>query len=478
MSRNSSGSGGKSKKAEKLGAYKTENLWKKLSRKEVFNYTRGYVDFLRRVKTEREAVSYFETRLFGDGFVPVSRALTEGNSSFPFKVFHINRGKSMYIAYLASPERKFNIIASHIDSPRLDVKPIFIYQDADLLLGDTHYYGGIKPYQWVNIPLSMHAHVVRKDGSTVNIVLGEKVNEPKFIIADLLPHLSRKAQEEKRLKEALPAEKLDVILGSIPLQDEEAEPFKLAFLQYLKKRFSITEKDLVSAEITFTPAISPAEIGYDASLIAAYGHDDRVCAYTSFTAFMEAVNNEVKRNIVLIMADKEEIGSEGVTSIKSWNFLSFVRDLLCLMGSGTGFSDVVKALSASVGISADVTAALNPLYKEVHDIKNAPVMGRGPVVTKYTGSGGKYFASEATPELVASVIAALEKENVSWQTGELGALDMGGGGTVAKYLAAYDVDVVDFGPPVLAMHSPFEIVSKADVYETHRAYLAFFKHVG
>ena len=467
-----------SRLSRRLGAYETESLWKKLSRKEVFGYARGYMDFLSKVKTEREAVEYFVEALKRKGFVPLKDYAT---GTFPVRIFHVNRGKSIYVAYLAGKEHSLRIIASHIDSPRLDVKPIFIYEDSDLVLADTHYYGGIKPYQWVNIPLSMHAYIVKKDGRSINIVFGEKKNEPRFIIADLLPHLSRKVQEDKRLKEALPAEKLDVILGSIPLKNEEASPFKLAFLSFLKKKFDLTEKDLVSAEITFTPAISPSEVGYDASLIAAYGHDDRVCAYASFTSFLEAVDEGVEKNLVLIMADKEEIGSEGVTSIKSWNFLAFLqRAFANPEGKLSGNLDMpsfLELLSNSKAISADVTAALNPLYKEVHDTKNAPIMGRGPVITKYTGSGGKYFASEATPELVAQVVSALEKDGVSWQTGELGALDMGGGGTVARYLAAYDIDVVDFGPPVLAMHSPFEIVSKADVYETHRAYLAFFRHV-
>lgn len=448
---------------------KHESGWKKKSQEEIanlFEFSEGYKKFLDRAKTEREAVHVIQGALSSHGF-----AEDWGQR----KVYRINRGKEI-IAFVKGTQdlaEGFNIIVAHIDAPRLDLKQNPLYEDVDLGLLRTHYYGGIKKYQWVAIPLAIHGIVVKTDGREIELVIGENEDDPVFSIDDLLPHLSRKTQDEKKLSEAIDGEKLTLLFGSMPMNGEEKEAVKKGILALLKDKYGIEEEDFVSAEIEVVPAFKARDVGIDRSMIGAYGQDDRSCAYTLLKAICETP--DPLRPCIAIFIDKEEIGSEGNTSMKS-NFLHLFLDDMCeelKLQNSEAF--MRKTLSRSKALSADVNGAMNPTYQDVHEKQNACYLGYGLCITKFTGHGGKVGANDAHAEYIAEIRKIFNDEGILWQTGELGKIDEGGGGTVAKFLAEYGMDIIDCGTPILTMHSPFEISSKLDVYETYRAFKAFLK---
>jgi aspartyl aminopeptidase len=448
---------------------KHESGWKKKSKEEIasiFEFSEGYKRFLDKSKTEREAV----------------RAIREDLSSCDFsedwgggRVYRVNRGKEIiaFVKGTQSPHEGFNIVVAHVDAPRLDLKQNPLYEDVDLALLKTHYYGGIKKYQWVAMPLAMHGIVVKTDGREIEFAIGENDGDPVFSIDDLLPHLSRKTQDEKKLSEAIDGEKLTLLFGSIPLDGEEKEAVKKGILALLKEKYGIEEEDFVSAEIEVVPAFKARDVGIDRSMIGAYGQDDRVSAYALLKALCET--KDPRRSCLAIFVDKEEIGSEGNTSMRS-HFLHVFIDEMC---EGLKLQDsesfIRKMLFKSRALSADVNGAMNPTYQDVHEKQNACYLGHGLCITKFTGHGGKVGANDAHAEYVAEIRRVFNDEGILWQTGELGKIDEGGGGTVAKFLAEYGMDIIDCGTPLLTMHSPFEISNKLDVYETYRAFKAFLK---
>lgn len=426
-----------------------------------------YKAFLDAAKTERESVVAAVALAKEAGFIEYERGK---NYPAGTKVYSINRGKALLLAVIGTQpcEKGVHISAAHIDSPRLDLKPNPLVENDDLCYLKTHYYGGIKKYQWTTVPLSLHGVVCLKDGSTVTVCIGEDDSDPQLCITDLLIHLSAD-QMRKTASEVISGENLSLLVGSLPLEgDDGANSVKLNVMRLLNEKYGITEHDFLSAELEAVPALKARDIGLDRSLIGAYGHDDRVCAYPSLRALMD-IGTPV-RTCVVCLADKEEIGSMGNTGLASCFLENFVRDLTEAQG-GCGRA----ALSASDCLSADVNAALDPLYPEVHERNNAARINRGVVLTKYTGSRGKGGSSDASAEFMAKCRRIFDGADVLWQTGELGRVDQGGGGTVALYVAQLDVDVVDVGVPVLSMHAPYEIVSKLDVYMTYKAIKAYFE---
>ncbi len=443
------------------------NIWEKVSSKEkeeIFKLSEEYKQFLGLCKTEREVVNYITSVALENGF----------NYTGSDKLIFSDKDRilALYKKGKRPALEGFKIIVSHIDAPRIDLKPRPLYEDTDLLLLDTQYYGGIKKYQWYSIPLSIHGVVITKHNRKQYIVIGEDEDDPVFTIADLLPHLSRKVQGEKKLEEALPAEKLDVIFGSIPLDGEEKNKVKVNVLKILREKYEIEEEDFVSADITIVPAYKVRDIGIDRSLIGGYGQDDRICVWASLKALMDIENNEYP--VLVLFVDKEEIGSVGNTSARSKFLPIVVKRILEVENSLKSYS-VEIALYKSKAISADVTSAINPNFKEVDDPNNSAKLNYGVAIVKYTGGGGKYFASEASAEFTGYIRNLFNNNNVIWQTGVIGKVDEGGGGTVALFLAEYGMDVIDVGPPILNMHAPFEISSKADLYMTYKGYKSFLE---
>lgn len=448
---------------------KHDSGWKKKSKEEranLFEFSEGYKRFLDQAKTEREAVRAIKGVLSSCGFSED----WQGNKSY-----RINRGKEIvaFVNGVQSPADGFNIIVAHIDAPRLDLKQNPLYEDVDIGLLKTHYYGGIKKYQWVAIPLAIHGTVIKTDGREINLVIGENDNDPVFSIDDLLPHLSRKVQDEKKLSEAIDGEKLTILFGSIPLEGEDKEAVKKGILAILYNSYGIEEEDFVSAEIEVVPAFKARDVGIDRSMIGAYGQDDRVSAYTLLKAISET--SEPRRPCLAIFVDKEEIGSEGNTSMRSHFFHVFIDEMCEMLKLNATDALIRKMLFQSWALSADVNGAMNPTFQDVHEKQNACYLGHGLCITKFTGHGGKVGANDAHAEYVAAIRKIFNDEGILWQTGELGKIDEGGGGTVAKFLAEYGMDIIDCGTPILTMHSPFEISSKLDVYETYRAFKAFLK---
>ncbi len=430
-------------------------------------YCEGYMDFLGKAKTERLAVTEAIKLAEENGFVPFDTNKKYAPGS---KIYFNNHKKSAIFAVIGSSpiEEGMNIAAAHIDSPRLDLKPNPLYEANEMALLKTHYYGGIKKYQWTSIPLSMQGVFVKKDGTVVDVNIGEDKDDPCFVITDLLPHLARE-QEKRTLGEGIKAEELNVLIGSYPFKDDdESELVKLNVLNILFEKYGVTEADFLSAELEMVPAFPVRDIGFDRSLIGAYGHDDRVCAYPSLTALFDIGIPE--RTAVTILADKEEIGSEGNTGLNSTLLAYFAEDL-ANMGETQGY----KVLRNSKCLSADVNAAFDPTFPDVYEPLNASYLNHGVVITKYTGHRGKGDSNDASAEYMAEIRNLLDSNNVCWQTGELGKTDIGGGGTVAKYIADLGVTVVDLGVPVLSMHAPFEVVGKYDVYMTYLACKAFLK---
>jgi len=452
---------------------KRENGWESLneeSKKEIFNFCDGYINFLDNSKIEREAVITSKKMAEEKGFKDISMfdTLKPGD-----KVYYINRDKSMYLAVIGTEpiEDGLNIIGSHIDSPRLDLKPNPVYEDGGFAYFKTHYYGGIKKYQWTAIPMAIHGTIVKANGEKINICIGEDEKDPIFTITDLLPHLAQE-QMEKKLKEGIAGEDLNLLVGSIPYDDEKvSEKVKLNILNILNEKYGITEVDFLSSEIELVPAFKARSLGFDKGLVAAYGQDDKVCAYTSLEAMLEVENPD--KTAVCILSDKEEIGSMGNTGMESHVFDTFISDILNKLGVNRP-NLLDKVFCNSKMLSADVDAGFDPIYASVSERNNASYLGRGVGISKYTGARGKSGASDANAEFVAWVRSMLEENNIRYQIAELGRVDLGGGGTIAYILANKGMDVIDCGVPVLSMHAPYEVTSKFDVYSAYRTYKAFY----
>ncbi len=474
----------KGKKTTKKSKLESKLMMKKVwcwetltdrKRKTIYNFCEGYKDFLNAAKTEREAITEFVDLLERKGFKALDEIKTVKAGT---KIYVINRNKSMIIAKFGKEplEKGFNIITSHIDAPRLDLKQHPLYEDAEtkLALFKTHYYGGIKKYQWVNIPLALHGTMVKSNGKVITVKIGESPDDPVLVITDLLPHLARTKQSKRRLPEGIKGEELNILIGSQPIKEKSVKSkVKLWALDYLNKKYGIVEEDFISADLEIVPADNARDIGFDRSMIGAYGQDDRVCAYTSVRALVDI--GTPKYTAIAVLYDKEEIGSEGYSSARSKFFENAIGDLISLKNAEYRDSYLRKVLENSRALSSDVNAGINPIFPDVHEKRNAAKLGYGLVITKFTGSGGKFGSSEASAEFVGKIRNILNKNKIPWQSAELGKVDEGGGGTVAKHVARYNMDVLDCGPPLLSMHSPFEISSKIDVYSTYEAYVAFYK---
>lgn len=435
--------------------------------KEAAEYCEGYKAFLNKAKTEREFVAEAVRILSENGYqeYEIGKKYETGD-----KVYFINRKKALIMTTFGCRplEEGIRLNIAHIDSPRLDLKPNPLYEKTDLAFLKTHYYGGIRKYQWATIPLAMHGVVITKDGTAVNICIGEDEGDPVFCVTDLLPHLAAE-QNERKLKDGIKGEELNVLVGSIPYAGEEIkEPVKLLVLKLLNEKYGMTEKDFTRAEIEMVPAVKATDVGLDRSLVGAYGQDDKVCAYTAMTA--EMATEKPEYTTVTVLADKEEIGSVGNTGLDSDFSLHYIEYLADAAGA-----DVKTVLRNSICLSSDVNAAYDPTFASVYEEKNSCYVNKGCVLTKYTGARGKSGSNDASAETMAKVIAIMEEEGVYWQAGELGAVDVGGGGTIAQFVAHMDVDTVDLGVPILSMHSPFELASKLDVYHTYKAFKAFYK---
>mgnify|MGYP000653169058 FL=1 len=429
------------------------------------------MEFLNKSKTEREFIKNAKKLADENGFKDIMEyeTLKPGD-----KIYFINREKSMYLGIIGEEpiEKGMHIIGSHVDSPRLDLKPNPLCENTGLAYLKTHYYGGIKKYQWTTIPLSMHGVIVKTNGEKIEINIGEDESDPIFTITDLLPHLAQD-QMEKKLKNSIDGEDLQLLVGSIPYNDEKvSEKVKLNILDILNKKYGITEEDLTSAEIELVPEFKARSLGFDSSMIAAYGQDDKVCAYTSLAAMMELKN--VKNTAICILSDKEEIGSMGNTGMESHMFDFFISEILNKLGVNKP-NLLDKVFCFSKMLSSDVDAGFDPIYASVSDKENAGFLGKGISLNKYTGSRGKSGASDANAEYVAWVRNVLEKNNIRYQVAELGKVDVGGGGTIAYIIANKGADVIDCGVPVLSMHAPYEVTSKFDVYSAYKAYLAFWE---
>ena len=430
-------------------------------------YAKGYKAFLDKAKTEREAVTAAIELAKENGFCEFDRNKKYSSGD---KVYINNRGKALALAVIGSEavENGVNISAAHIDSPRLDLKPNPLYEEIELALFKTHYYGGIKKYQWTAIPLALHGVFALKDGTVKEVSIGEEDNEPKFVINDLLPHLAQE-QSKRTLNEGIKGEELNVLIGSHPFKDEKgSELVKLNILKLLNEKYGIVEEDFLSAELEIVPAFKACDIGLDRSMIGAYGQDDRVCAYPALTAVLEI--EKPQKTAIAILADKEEIGSMGNTGLES-DFLRYVIGDLAKMQGGDG----TVAIRNSKCLSADVNAGMDPTFQDVMERRNASRLNYGVVVTKYTGARGKSGTSDAGAEYMAYIRKLLDDNNIVWQSGELGKVDLGGGGTVAQYIANLGIDVVDLGVPVLSMHAPFETTAKLDIYMCYRAMYEFMK---
>ena len=432
--------------------------------KEAETFAEGYKTFLDNSRTEREAVAYTKQLAEQNGFVPFEQDKKYAPGD---RVYIVNREKAIGLAVIGKngTDDGVRLAIAHIDSPRIDLKPNPLYQDGGLAMFKTHYYGGIKKYQWTTVPLAMHGRVVKLDGSTVDIHLGEEGDETCFLITDLLPHLDK---EDKPVRKAIDAENMNILIGSYPLDDsDEKDLIALNVMKLLNERYDITESDFLSAELTFCPAYKTRDIGFDRSMIGGYGHDDKCCAYPSV---MAAIDTKIPEcTCITYLTDKEETGSEGNTGMQSDFLRYFIYDLAKVDGN-----EGYRVLSKSKCLSADVNAAFDPSYASAYEQKNCSFINEGVVISKYTGHGGKYDTSDASAEFMGEIRAMLEKNAVKWQIGELGKVDVGGGGTIAKYVANMNVEVVDLGVPVLNMHAPMEVISKPDLYMAYKAFYGLF----
>ena len=448
--------------------YKKETVYKKVDKSiinDAFDYAEGYKNFLDVAKTEREAVKEVISILDKNGFreYKLGDTISAGD-----RLYYNNRGKNLFAFAISKKgvNDGLRITASHIDAPRIDIKQCPLYEDGGMAYFKTHYYGGIRKYQWVATPLALHGVVATKDGKVIDVCIGEDDTDPIFYISDLLPHLGRE-QAKLPLSEGIKGEQLNVLLGNIP--DDEDNSVKNTVIGLINEKYGITEEDFFSSELCVVPAAKARDIGFDRSLIGAYGHDDRVCAYPSVTAMIEALNNGCDNSIMCILADKEETGSEGVSGMKS----DLMLDIMNEIASAFGISSALLRANSKC-LSADVSAGFDPNFSEVYEKLNSAFVGCGTIFTKYTGGGGKSSTNDANAEFIAWLRAAMEKYGVVWQSAELGKVDAGGGGTVAKFIAQHNIETIDLGVAVISMHAPYEVVSKVDVYETHRAINAFY----
>jgi aspartyl aminopeptidase len=452
---------------------KDRSCWPGLDEEKIklaYKFNEGYIDFLTQVKTEREATEQI-CRLAGEkGFKAIEKvdSIKAGD-----KILIAIKGKVAALTIIGQEplEEGFNLVVSHTDSPRLDLKARPAYEADGMALLKTHYYGGIKKYQWPAMPLALHGVVVKKDGRVIKVAIGESANDPVFTISDLLPHLA-KDQMEKKMSEAINAESLNALVGSRPQADCDKDPIKAHIIKLLQEQYGIEEDDLTSAELQLVPAYSAREVGLDRSMVGAYGQDDRVCAYSSLMAALEV--EQPARTALCLFVDKEEIGSCGNTGLQSLLIENIMAEIMHKAGNDNYYS-LRKALANSSALSADVNAAVDPNYPEVFEKMNCSFLAHGVVVTKYTGSRGKSSSNDANPEFIARIRSLFDEAGVVWQVGELGKVDIGGGGTVAQYIAHYGMEVVDCGVALLGMHSPFEVASKLDVYMAYLGYKAFMQ---
>ena len=430
-------------------------------------YSEDYKKYLDNSKTEREAVktSIALAEKFGYTEYSLGDKISAGD-----KKYYNNRGKNLYLFSVGSEpiNNGIRITAAHIDAPRIDLKQCPLYEDEGMAFFKTHYYGGIRKYQWLATPLSLHGVVARPDGSVVDICVGEDDTDPIFYITDLLPHLAHK-QGRAPIDEAIDGEKLNILVGSAPYEEDGDRSIKLNVLRLLNEKYGITEEDFLSAELSLVPSAKARDVGFDRALIGAYGHDDRVCAYPALTALLEA-NDSIHTNLC-ILADKEETGSDGNSGMQCELMLDIINELAANLG---GNPALVRANSKC--LSADVSAAYDPNFSDVYEKKNAAIMSSGVVLTKFTGARGKSSTNDASAEFIGFLRSIFAKENVVWQTAELGKVDCGGGGTVAKYIAKHNIDTVDLGVGVISMHAPYEVIAKVDLYEAYKAMLAFYKY--
>ncbi|MDR0637611.1 MAG: aminopeptidase [Spirochaetaceae bacterium] len=478
------------KLGEKLG-FKIKNTWETaedadLEAAEAF--ARRYKAFLNAGKTERELTEQTAARLREAGFADIEDALRAPEALGPgAKVYQNIHGKALNFAVLGKRPLAEGavIVGAHLDSPRIDLKTNPVYEDTEFALFDTHYYGGIKKWQWLTVPLALHGVIFGKDGEKKTIRVGEDEDDPVFVITDLLPHLSRD-YDDKKITEYITGEELDILAGSRPYKDEKAaDKVKLNLLRILNEKYGITEADFAGAEIEAVPAQKARDVGFDRSMIGAYGHDDKCCAFASIEAVLDIARRAEapQKAVVCALTDKEEIGSMGNTGAEARNFEDFIAFLLAKNGAkavGGGFSgdiELRRALGNSAMLSSDVNAAFDPNFAPVFDKKTCSYLGKGIAISKYTGSRGKYGGSDANAEFLHKVLAILDKNGVRWQFGNLGKVDKGGGGTIALHFARLGIEVLDCGIPVLSMHSPFEVISKIDLWTTYQGYLAFLQDV-
>lgn len=452
-------------------SYARKRVWdvENIDKKEIFEFCDGYKSFLNLARTEREFIREAELAAKQKGFIDLSSvsALKPGD-----RVYKVNRGKGIVLAVIGSEsiEKGVKIVGAHVDSPRLDLKQNPLYEDGEMALLKTHYYGGLRKYQWFAMPLAMHGRVILADGRSIDLSIGDEDDDFTFTVSDLLPHLARE-QGGKPLRDAFDGENLNVIIGSIPVKDKEIkQPIKVAILDYLNEKYGMIEEDFLSAEIEMIPALKTKDVGFDRSLIGGPAQDDRVCAYTALQAIFESKNT--KQTSVCLLVDKEEIGSMGNTGMQSRFFENILAEICLLLGNYSDIS-VRRCLSSSKCLSADVNAAFDPNFSGVYEKNNSAILGHGVTISKYTGHGGKAESSDASAEFMAEIRKLFNDNGVIWQTAELGKVGAGGGGTIAQYVANLDIDTIDCGTALLSMHAPFEISSKADVFMTYKAYKCF-----
>jgi aspartyl aminopeptidase len=459
------------KRIQKKLSYTPTSAWDNLHAKDKAKteaFSNEYKRFVSQAKTEREVIRSIETTAQRNGF----RDIGKNNK----QICVSRHGKCFAMAVMGKVpmNQRMHIIAVHVDAPRLDLKPNPLFEDVDLTMLKTHYYGGIRKYQWLARPMAIHGIVIKKNGAPFEFVLGENENDPVFTIPDLLPHLARKVQGNKKISNGFEGEKLNLIIGNTPFGDDRLKDrFKTYILKYLYDRFEMLESDFISAELEIVPAGPARDVGLDSSMIGGYAHDDRSCTFCALEAIRNLKNPH--HSAMVLFYDKEEIGSDGHTGAKSLLLEHFVRELAYATNEKADERFVYNALLNARALSGDVNAGLDPNFQEVHEKLNAAMLGRGVSLMKYTGSGGKYGTSDARAEYIGWLRRLFHDNNISWQTGEIGKVDEGGGGTIAKYLAEYGMDIIDCGPPILSMHSPFELISKVDLYMTFRAYRTFLE---
>ena len=452
-------------------SYKKKNVFEESSAEQIkviYDYAKGYMKYLDDAKTEREATIASIAMIEAQGYTEykLGDKLAVGD-----KKYYNNNGKSLIMFKVGEEDLEkdgIRILASHIDSPRIDLKQVPLYEDSGMGFLKTHYYGGVKKYQWTAIPLALHGVMVKADGEVVEVKIGEDDTDPVFYINDLLPHLAQR-QSQEPLGSAISGETLNILVGGLPYAcDDVSDKIKLTVLSMLNDKYGVTEEDFLSAELSLVPAFKARDIGFDRALIGAYGHDDRVCSYPALTALLD--NDNTKHTVMVVLADKEEIGSVGLTGMQS----DILVDIISMISASVG-ADPIIVRSKSKCLSADVNAAYDPNFADVYEKRNSAMISCGTCLSKYTGSRGKSGTSDASAEFVGFVRRLFNENGVIWQTSELGKVDAGGGGTVAMYIANHNIETVDLGVPVISMHAPYEVVSKADVYSTYKAFCAFVK---